>query len=697
MTLAHVLEHQVGLGVDEVGVVAGSAVQAVDAGTAVKDVIAAVADEGVVGGVAGQAVGAFARGRALDGHAVGDREAAPGAQRIRHPSATAFFVLQGRGAQVDGGVAVAAVADLIVAAAVPDGRVKGPRRIDVLDGVDVVARGVFLVDAVLVLKHRDVERAERADPAEVVDLGSGDPARARTALAFWRKTGAFAFVPAVVVGHDGVDLLAQAEVAVLAPDGTLDRVIARPGAAHDARAAAGVMGVRHAMAVAELMQQRGEVEAALGHAFLGPAHVAGVDLHLAGVVLAGRAHAAQQAGADARRALIGDDLDVRLGAVIDANIDDVGHGLVDVPGLLEGVHLPLLHALGDDGDIGGAARRRVVRDENVPGFGVVVGDDVLADDAVGVVGDRRAAVLDAVVRAGSVVAVGIARGAVELAAPVERVQRAVRRIERHIGRGNVGHLGDGQSVVADGVPRGPVGGVLIEGAGVDVVGACVQCCEGQHGVQTLGIRAAVRRDQQGARAAVEFEIGIRQRDQAGAARHHRHAEGVGLARFELDAEEVLVADRVDGGDDGSAADCQGRGRRPVARHRVCSDQRLGRGRNGPGRGRETVTDEGSGQLVRGAERERRNGRILAFRRLQTGQFEHGLGFSGGEGNGVLLDIDAGLETLRPGNCGHLTLLLATRRGWQPRPSKCTTTGMAVFIRTRPQPRIFGVAPATIDL
>ena len=101
-----------------------------------------------------------------------------------------------------------------------------------------------------------------------------------------------------------------------------------PRAAHDAGMAAIVVRVRHAVAVAEFVHQGREVEAARLQPFLGPAVVAGVELGLAFVVLVGRAHPAEQRGAGARRAIVGDDLEVGLGAVVDLDEDQVGDLLV---------------------------------------------------------------------------------------------------------------------------------------------------------------------------------------------------------------------------------------------------------------------------------------------------------------------------------------------------------------------------------
>ena len=85
-----------------------------------------------------------------------------------------------------------------------------PGRVDVLERIGVVAGRPVLVDAIFVLDDGDVERAQRRDPAEMVDLGAGQAAAAR--LAVGRG------LPAVVVGHDGVDLLAEVEVADAAAD-----------------------------------------------------------------------------------------------------------------------------------------------------------------------------------------------------------------------------------------------------------------------------------------------------------------------------------------------------------------------------------------------------------------------------------------------------------------------------------------------
>src|SRR3546814_13814043 len=102
----------------------------------------------------------------------------------------------------------------------------------------------------------------------MVDLGAGAAARARLAVRRGR--------PAIIVRHDGVDLLAEVEVAEAAADPRR----AAASAAHDAGAAAIVVRVRHAEAVAELMQQRGKIETAGLEALPGTAHVTGVEFQI---------------------------------------------------------------------------------------------------------------------------------------------------------------------------------------------------------------------------------------------------------------------------------------------------------------------------------------------------------------------------------------------------------------------------------
>ena len=82
--------------------------------------------------------------------------------------------------------------------------------------------------------------------------------------------------------------------------------------------------MRHAKAVAEFVEQGREIEAARLQPFLGPAHVAGIEFGLALILLVGRAHAAEQRGAGARRPVVGDDLEVGFGAIVDLDEHQVG-------------------------------------------------------------------------------------------------------------------------------------------------------------------------------------------------------------------------------------------------------------------------------------------------------------------------------------------------------------------------------------
>ena len=325
------------------------------------------------------------------------------------------------------------------------------------------------------------------------------------------------------------------------------------------------------------MEQGGEVEAALLKPFLRPAHVAGVELGLAFIELVGRAHPAEQRGADARRARIGNDLEIRLGAVGDLDEDQVRDLLVEVEGEFEGFLLPGLETLGDhrrrDSGIGG-----ILGHEDVTRLCVIDGDDVLALDPVAVA--RGLEGVAGIAR--TLGAVGIARGPIDLAAPVDRMERAVDVVIRDVARPPADVLHE-QLVIAGRIARRPVRRILIVGAGVDVIGAAGLRDEGHQRIEP-GRRvgpAAVGGEQQVARRIVDFEIGVGKRNPARPVEHEILADIVDMAGLEFDPEEVLVADHVDCGDDMGAIDGDGLRRADVVRNCVGGeDQRKGERRVG---------------------------------------------------------------------------------------------------------------------
>ena len=144
----------------------------------------------------------------------------------------------------------------------------------------------------------------------------------------------------------------------------------------------------------------------------------------------------------------------------------VGDTFIDVEGGHEGFLLPRLQALGDH-RVGRAGVGRVLVDEKVARLGEIDGDDVLTFDPIGIAADAGKFIAG---DARPFFAIGIARGAVDLAAPVDRVERAVDVIIRNVGR-LAGDVVDEQIIIADRVAGRAVGGVLVEAAGVDVIGA----------------------------------------------------------------------------------------------------------------------------------------------------------------------------------------------------------------------------------